>query len=189
MAAAWPGLTPAVYKAMAWDIVRSSLPEAIKYNLQIVTTNTPTGEVLTAVDTLWTEIQEAGLKTLTTNVKSNLTVGAVTAAPPQHNGPCCQGNCFLQGEELRKRIIALENRLKAVPPPTRFFPQNDRGFLPSGAQGFQRNQGGSNYCYYHTRFGAQAKNCKPPCAWVKRNAGGFAGQKPLTSPSAGSKNA
>lgn len=41
---------------------------------------------------------------------------------------------------------------------TTTHPQPPRGNAPTMA---------ADYCYYHSRFGREARNCRPPCSWPK----------------------
>ena len=56
MSAAWPGLGVATYRKMSWDMVRSQLPDSIKYNFEVSSMVVPDDAQLRQIDDLWTAI-------------------------------------------------------------------------------------------------------------------------------------
>lgn len=107
-------------------------------------------------------------------LEQNQEIAAVSTTPtiptstssPQNSAPGDVNTLLV--EEIRKlslEISALKTSYSSYQPP-RYPPRRRNWSRNRGAQNRSRSATPSPYCYYHRRFGAEARRCTKPCTFT-----------------------
>lgn len=76
-------------------------------------------------------------------------------------------------QKLQLEVSELKVRFDKSQQPNRRSRQQSRSRGRNRSQSRSRNRNeNSNFCYYHNRYGQDARNCKPPCTFKSNNGNG-----------------
>lgn len=137
----FPGVATDVVETVARMKFLSSLPPSTQAMVALAAKSTPFEEVLTTLD---------GVAHMEVSAAKIASVEAAT--PPTEHGVL---------QRLEERLEALElNVVRQAGNSSRFHQM-----YPRDQQGKHSNQ--QQLCFFHAKFGAKARNCRPPCSWQR----------------------
>jgi len=191
MSAAWPGLGVDTYRKMSWDMVRSQLPDSIRYSFEVSSMGVPDIDQLRQIDDLWTAIHRD--KQTINNLNFTRTTPAGSSIVPLSAE--LDQSTAARLSKLEKSISRLTDSVRSLSfsPAQNNKTQNHNNFRPAGFSQASPNGGyrspvrphenNSGYCYYHYHYGVKARNCIKPCNFAAMNSkqAGYTYRKPIPS--------
>ena len=179
--------------SMAWELVKGSLPPALKFDYSIAEITVPTTEQLLNMDFLYMGLKEAEISLAASRINLvNTQNGRSTSLPA--TGRDTQLPFRTKFEEYEERLSSLEKLIKnalSTTQRTGFLPAQ-AGFLQTaqdtstvpgiGTSGILASSDKNRYCFYHSRFADRALKCTPPCAYSEDKAKGCVQPESLQPP-------
>ena len=183
MSETWDKLPKKELMSLAWEIVRDSLPLALRLDYTIAKIVLPTPRELDTLDSLYLANKENENRSrLLINQVNTQGVSRSFSQPPLSGEGNGRSLCS-KNDDFDRRLSSIEKLLQERLPmsstQTVFPVDNSRqtGFYRSvqssgqaGKSGEAKNfwgEGSNRYCYYHSHFADLARKCQEPCAYVK----------------------